>query len=97
MDDSSIYLLLTNLNTKYMNNRTRRKVVGKYVLSPQALQRIRDIKVRIRLQQALNVSDYSIQDYIRRNSDSLTKAAALEVIREETGLVDEQILELSNA
>lgn len=35
----------------------------------------------------------TIYRYINDNDDNLTKAAALKVIREETGLTDEQILE----
>jgi hypothetical protein len=41
---------------------------------------------------ALNCSEQSINKYIRENSDNLTKAAALQVIREVTGLTDAEIL-----
>jgi AcrR family transcriptional regulator len=46
-----------------------------------------------KLAKALDVSPPTIYKYIREKSDDLTKAAALKVIREETGLIDEQILE----
>lgn len=46
-----------------------------------------------KLSEALGVSDPTTYAYIRTNSDELTKAAALKVIREETGLTDAQILE----
>lgn len=62
-------------------------------LTQLALQRIRDKKIRALLALALNVTDQSIVNYINRNHDFLTKAAALKVIREETGLTDEQILQ----
>lgn len=42
---------------------------------------------------ALECSEASVRRYIRENSDDLTKAAALKIIREETGLDDSQILE----
>lgn len=44
------------------------------------------------LAQALKVAESSVYKYIRDNSSELTKAAALAVIRRETGLTDEQIL-----
>jgi hypothetical protein len=42
---------------------------------------------------AIGVSEPSIYRFINDNDDNLTKAAALKVIREETGLTDEEILE----
>jgi hypothetical protein len=47
-----------------------------------------------KLAQATYVSDATVYKWIQDNSDNLTKAAALKVIREETGLTDEQILEM---
>lgn len=46
-----------------------------------------------KLSDALDSSEQTIYRYISDNSDNLTKAAALKVIREETGLTDDQILE----
>jgi hypothetical protein len=61
-------------------------------LTQKALDKIRNPKVRALLVIALGVTDQSIMNYIKSNSDELTKAAALKVIREETGLDDSQIL-----
>ena len=61
-------------------------------LTERALQQIKDPTIRTKLALALGVTDQSIQRYIKDNSDDLTKAAALEVIRKETGLSDSQIL-----
>jgi hypothetical protein len=46
-----------------------------------------------KLAEATNVSSASVYKWIQTNNDNLTKAAALAVIRTETGLTDEQILE----
>lgn len=62
-------------------------------LTQKALSKIKDPKIRALLVIALGVTDQSIMNYIKSNSDELTKAAALKVIREETGLADDQILE----
>lgn len=64
-------------------------------LTKKALQEIKDPQVRIKLALALGVTDQSIQRYIKDNSDELTKAAALEVIRKETGMKDKDILSRS--
>jgi len=45
------------------------------------------------LADALGVSIQTLYRYINDNDDNLTKAAALKFIREETGLVDSEILE----
>lgn len=42
---------------------------------------------------AMNVQPSTVYRWISTNDDSLTKAAALLVIREETGLTDDQLLE----
>lgn len=62
-------------------------------LTQIALNKIKHPHVRARLVIALGVTDQSIMNYIKDNRDELTKAAALKVIREETGLTDKQILE----
>ncbi|HEX9504038.1 MAG TPA: hypothetical protein VF974_07045 [Patescibacteria group bacterium] len=49
--------------------------------------------IKSKLALALSCSEGSINRYIRENDDNLTKAAALEVIRKETGLREEDILE----
>lgn len=46
-----------------------------------------------KLAEAIEASEPSIYKWIGENHSNLTKAAALKVIREETGLTDDQILE----
>ena len=66
-------------------------------LSKIALDHINDRrrfnKVLNLLAIALNVSESTARRYVNDNDDNLTKAAALNVIRQETGLTDEEILE----
>jgi hypothetical protein len=52
-------------------------------------------RARARLQLALDRSEYRINDYIKDNESNgeLTKAIALQVIKEETGFSDDEILE----
>lgn len=45
-----------------------------------------------RLAEAIGVSEATMTRYLRENDDNLTKAAALAIIREITGLTDEEIL-----
>ncbi len=61
-------------------------------LSQKALEIIRVKTLYPHLAIALNVSVGSIYRYVSSNDDSLTKAAALKVIREQSGLTDKQIL-----
>jgi len=50
--------------------------------------------IKAQLAQKLNCSVYTIDRYLADpQDDNLTKAAALEIIRKETGLEDSQILE----
>jgi hypothetical protein len=53
--------------------------------------------IKSKLALALNCSEASINRYIRDNDDNLTKAAALEIIRKESGLSEEEILESESA
>jgi transcriptional antiterminator len=64
-------------------------------LSQQALKAINNPVIRRRLMDALGCTEFTIARYIQKNSDNLTKAAAMHVIREGTGLYDEQILEVT--
>jgi hypothetical protein len=67
-------------------------------LSKAAIMAIRGGKdTKRRLAEALDVSEPTIFRWLAANDDSLTKAAALNVIREETGLPDEMILETETA
>jgi len=62
-------------------------------LTPIALEKINTLPIRMKIALALGKSESSVRRYIIDNDDSLTKAAALEVIKTETGLTDEEILE----
>ena len=62
-------------------------------LSQQALKAINNRSVRRRLMDVLDCTEFTISRYIQKNSDNLTKAAAIQVIREVSGLPDEEILE----
>jgi transcriptional antiterminator len=61
-------------------------------LSQKALKAINNPVTRRRLMEALGVTEFTISRYIQKNNDNLTKAAAMQVIREVTGLPDEEIL-----
>lgn len=64
-------------------------------LTQIALEQINTPAVRPYLQIALNCTEQAISKYIKRNKENgpLTTAGALKVIKEKTGLTDEQILE----
>lgn len=46
-----------------------------------------------KLAEAIGVSEASVYRFINDNDDNLTKAAAIKVIEQETGLTQDQILE----
>lgn len=58
-----------------------------------ALKAINKPEIRRRLMDVLGCTEFTISRYIQKNSDNLTKAAAMQVIRDETGLSDEEILQ----
>lgn len=64
-------------------------------LSNTAIERISDRKVLLQIALALNFSEQWMRRVIENNKNNgpLTTALALQVIREETGLTDDQILE----
>jgi transcriptional antiterminator len=62
-------------------------------LSQKALKTINTPITRRRLMDALGCTEFTIARYIQKNSDNLTKAAAMEIIREVTGMTDNEILE----
>lgn len=67
-------------------------------LSDKAIIAIKEsTRLKTRLALAMNRSVYTIDVWLKDNSDDLTKAAALAVIREETGLTDSEILENETA
>jgi len=65
-------------------------------LSQKALKAINNPVTRRRLMDALGCTEFTIARYIQKNSDNLTRAAALLVIRDVTGLTDGEILEAEN-
>jgi hypothetical protein len=65
-------------------------------LSQTALQRVREPRIRMRVAVALGITDQAVAKLIKRNSDNLTKIAAIHVIKEETGLCENEILEPDN-
>lgn len=62
-------------------------------LTKKTLEAIDNVPTRMRIALALDCSEMTIKRYIKNNDDDLTKAAALEVIRKETGFTDAEILE----
>lgn len=63
-------------------------------LTQIALKAINNPTTRRRLMDVLGCTEFTIARYIQKNSDNLTKAAAMQVIRETTGLADSEILEV---
>ena len=63
-------------------------------LTQKALKAINNPVTRRRLMDVLCCTEFTISRYIQKNSDNLTKAAAMQVIREATGLTDEEILQI---
>lgn len=66
-------------------------------LTEEALKKIDTPRIRVGLAMALNVTEQTIIRYIDVNSDNLTKAAALKVIKDQTGLTEEILLQSENA
>jgi hypothetical protein len=62
-------------------------------LTQKALKAINNPTTRRRLMDVLGCTEFTIARYIQKNSDNLTKAAAMQVIREVTGFADSEILE----
>lgn len=63
-------------------------------LSKIALLAIRGgVDIRRKIAEALKVSEQSVYRWVAENDDNLTKAAALVIIKQETGLTDQEILE----
>lgn len=50
-------------------------------------------KIKERLMETFGITINTVNRWIRENNDNLTKASALFIIREETGLSDSEILE----
>jgi hypothetical protein len=63
------------------------------MLTQDVLKKINNVHARLRIAMALGLTEQSVIRYIELNHSNLTKAKALEVIRELTGLSDSEILE----
>lgn len=67
-------------------------------LTKTAIKQLRlNMRLRNRLALDLDKSPATINRWIADNDDSLTKAAVLRVIREETGMEDSELLEENRA
>jgi len=66
-------------------------------LTETALHKINNKDTRLKLAMALGLTEQSVIRLIKANSENLTKAAAMKVIKEETGMSDEVILEPETA
>ena len=66
-------------------------------LKKEVLAAINTPQTRRRLMDVLGCTEFTISRYIQKNSDNLTKAAAMQVIRQVTGLADAEILEKLNS
>ncbi len=62
-------------------------------LAKTTLRAIDNKNTRLRLAMALNVTEQTIIKYISVNHENLTKAAAMQVIKKETGFSENKILE----
>lgn len=63
------------------------------ILTEKALIAIDTMEIRMKIAIALKKSDDTIKRYIKSNDDSLTKSASLNVIKRETGLTEDEILQ----
>ena len=62
-------------------------------LTKRALELINNTKTRLRIAMALGITEQSVIRLIKSNNDILTKAAAVKVIKEDTGLTDKDIFQ----
>lgn len=66
-------------------------------LTQKALDAINNVQTRMKIGLALGISEQAVKKAIVNRSDNLTKAAALKVIKSETGMKESEILELTTA
>jgi hypothetical protein len=78
-------------NFSYIYIRNQNSVTMK--LTQKALKAINNPVTRRKLMDVLGCTEFTIARYIQKNSDNLTKAAAMQVIRQATGFSDGEILE----
>jgi transcriptional antiterminator len=81
--------MIEPLNNPHQQTSRRKE----FKLSQKALKTINTPITRRRLMDALGCTEFTIARYIQKNSDNLTKAAAMEIIREVTSMADDEILE----
>lgn len=62
----------------------------------EVLEKLNNTRGLALIMLAIDCSHSAARDYVKNNSDNLTKAAMLKAIREEFGLDDSQILEESS-
>lgn len=84
-----ISLIGKTLNDTSISTKSGKK---EFKISSRALKAINTPFIRRRLMDALGCTEFTIARYIQKNSDNLTKAVAMEIIRETTGLTDDEIL-----
>ena len=87
---------LTNNQPSQPAHQSKPENLNKMKLSRKALKGINTPITRRRLMDILGCTEFTIARYIQKNSDNLTKAAALEVIREVTGFCDEELFEVKS-
>lgn len=81
----------------YLLSILKLKIQNKMKLTTIALEKIDTMSIRMKIGLALGKSESAVRRYIINNDDDLTKAAALEVIKNETGLTESEILEPQTA
>lgn len=65
-------------------------------LTETAIEVIREPQLRLKIAQALGVTEQTVIRYISDNHENLTKAASLKVIKNNTDLTDDEILSEMN-
>jgi hypothetical protein len=63
-------------------------------IKKEILEKINTPKIRRKLSVALDKTEQTIIQYIKTNNDTLTKYAGLTVIKDVTGLCEEQLFEI---
>lgn len=67
------------------------------ILTKRAIEMIDNRQFMLKMASVMGVGFSTAYRWVKVNSDNLTKASALKIIREETGLSDEDILEGDSA
>lgn len=83
-------------NFRYLlsQSKSTKSKVSKMKLKKIVLMAVKgDRTIRKRIKEVLGISEPTLYRILTENDDDLTKAAVMQVIREETGLSDSEILE----